>query len=173
LSNKPETDSDNIDNVDDFLNAFANTDFIEPVDDSDFDPAAIEAIDEESAKDQSSDTNIRVFCKDCGSVCSAKMWCLFNCDCGSSFYVGSFGVPQSWLRRLVTVEEAESENTHDGVHFGFSNAEWAALKARMVDGDEIWEFCSPPESWEFDAGEAGFALVRQGIGVDRIVTVMN
>ncbi len=57
--------------------------------------------------------------------------------------------------------------------FGFLNAKWEELKARMRTGDEIWTFRSPPESWQDLAGRAGVALVRSNKMIDAIVTVMN
>ncbi len=39
--------------------------------------------------------------------------------------------------------------------------------------DEIFEFSSSPESWNRLAGRAGVALVRDGIVIDIVVTVMN
>jgi hypothetical protein len=41
------------------------------------------------------------------------------------------------------------------------------------DGDEIWEFCSPAETWEKLRGRAGFVLVVSGIGLVHIGTLMN
>jgi hypothetical protein len=82
-------------------------------------------------------------------------------------------IPKSWLQRRRTVEEVESESAHDGVPFGCMNEKWSAIRLKMIDGDKIWEFCSSPESWQHLAGRAGFALVRRGIAVDCIVTVLN
>jgi len=47
------------------------------------------------------------------------------------------------------------------------------MLAQMEEGDELWEFRSPVESWEHLAGRAGIALVRQGEIINFIVTMMN
>jgi hypothetical protein len=46
--------------------------------------------------------------------------------------------------------------------FGFENARWEALKAAMREGDDLYAFCTSPESWRALAGAAGIALVRDG-----------
>src|SRR5438105_4131275 len=47
------------------------------------------------------------------------------------------------------------------------------LLSKMQDGDELWEFCSPPDSWAHMAGRAGIALVRGGNVLDSIVSMRN
>jgi hypothetical protein len=89
-------------------------------------------------------------------------------------------VYKAWLSRRLTVEEAEAEHAveHERlgpspVPFGFQNDRWKELLAGRAEGDELWEFCSPPESWQHRAGRTGIALVRDGEIIDSIVTVMN
>ncbi len=50
---------------------------------------------------------------------------------------------------------------------------WEAFKGKMIRGDELWEFSSPPETWHMLLGRAGIALVRKGKAIDWIVTAMN
>ena len=57
--------------------------------------------------------------------------------------------------------------------FGFLSGEWDALKNEMQPGDEIWRFSSPGKDWEDLAGRGGVALVRNGVPIKVIVTVMN
>lgn len=87
---------------------------------------------------------------------------------------------EDWLDTQVTVAEAEADNMvqddrlgPDPVPFGFDNDKWRGLMAQMQDGDELWEFVSPEESWKALAGRAGIALVRSGEVVESIVTMMN
>lgn len=93
-------------------------------------------------------------------------------------------IPSAWLQQKLSVAEAEAAYpgiTGDRVArfpdaakaFGFKNREWEELKALMVPGDEIWTFSSPPDSWRDLAGRAGVALVRNGVPIRIIVTVMN
>ena len=93
-------------------------------------------------------------------------------------------IPAAWLIKKVSVAEAEAD--HPGARderakqhpelarpFGALNAKWEALKADMRPNDELWTFSSPPRTWEDLAGRAGIALVRDGIPIEIIVTMLN
>jgi len=93
---------------------------------------------------------------------------------------GSDDLIISWLQEQTTVEQAKADNMvtdkqlgEKPVPFGFINDEWQELLARMQDGDELWEFESPPETWENLAGRKGIALIRECQVVASIVTLMN
>jgi hypothetical protein len=57
--------------------------------------------------------------------------------------------------------------------FMYGHARWEELKAKMLPGDELWDFRSDPRSWAALAGREGVALVRDGAIVDVIVTHMS
>lgn len=57
--------------------------------------------------------------------------------------------------------------------FGFMNREWEAIKARMQPGDELWECCTPIESWNEGMGSSWVELVRDGKPIASLVTKMN
>jgi hypothetical protein len=85
-----------------------------------------------------------------------------------------------WLTRRLTVEEAEEAHAvsderlgPDPVPFGFLNGRWRALLEGREEGDELWEFRSPPETWEALAGREGIALVRGGEIVDVLTTRLS
>ncbi len=87
---------------------------------------------------------------------------------------------KEWLRKLVTVAEAEAANMVQidklgpkPIPFGFINDRWRALLSKLQEGDELWEFRSPPDSWANMAGRAGIALIRDGNVLDWIVSRMN
>lgn len=80
---------------------------------------------------------------------------------------------QQWLQRQANVKELEDEFAVDGVPFGYCNAEWKALLAKMQPGDELWTFSSPREDWERLTGWEGIALVRGGEVVGLLCTGMN
>ncbi len=89
-------------------------------------------------------------------------------------------IPPDWSRRRVTVEEAERANLVKNdrlgmapIPFGSNHAAWKALLDQMVDGDELWEFCSPPESWRHHAGSELIALVRSDQIVAAILTRLS
>ena len=50
---------------------------------------------------------------------------------------------------------------------------WAQFKSQMKPGDELWEFCSSPETWRMYMGRAGIALVRKGKIMASLVTKLN
>ncbi len=79
----------------------------------------------------------------------------------------------SWLDRRLTIAEAEAENTHNGIAFGFMNGDWEKLKSQMLEGDELWSFASSMESWRHLAGRAGIVLLREGVEIACLVTRMN
>jgi hypothetical protein len=84
-----------------------------------------------------------------------------------------------WLKRKLTVEEAEKEystvidRAGNAVPFGFCNKEWKDLLSEMQLGDELWEFRSPQESWKGLCGRAGICLVRDRQVIAWLVTEMN
>lgn len=87
---------------------------------------------------------------------------------------------RDWLTKRLTVQEIETKYSvrddrlgPNPVPFGFLNDRWQDLLAPMQPGDEIWEFSSPPETWQRLSGRAGLALVRNGEIVDTLTTAMN
>ena len=87
---------------------------------------------------------------------------------------------KDWLQRRVTVQEAERQNMilddrlgAEAVPFGFMNEKWKAFIAQMVEGDELWEFTSPADTWQNLCGRQGIAIVRNGEVLSSLVTEMN
>jgi hypothetical protein len=50
---------------------------------------------------------------------------------------------------------------------------WSSFRSKIQDGDEIWQYCSDCQSWDFLAGRAGYKITRGGKIVDGILTRMN
>lgn len=89
-------------------------------------------------------------------------------------------INKDWLQRKVTRLEAEEKHlVYDarlgskGVPFGLIYDRWEMLVAHMIAGDELWEFRSHKGTWRRRSGREGIALVRNGLVVDAIVTLMN
>ena len=87
---------------------------------------------------------------------------------------------KEWLTRKTNVEDCEREHVvrneqlgADPIPFGFINQEWLALKSQIQEGDELWEFSSPPEDWKHFRGRGGICIVRRGEIVGSIVIVEN
>lgn len=49
----------------------------------------------------------------------------------------------------------------------------AGVLARLREGDELWWYQTPPETWEMLCGREGLALVRDGKIIDFIFTAIN
>jgi hypothetical protein len=120
----------------------------------------------------------------------ALLWCALLGFCAAAPAPAAIAdeaspaIPAAWLQVKVTVAEAEA--AHPGIKddraasspdaakpFGFQHRAWEELKAQMLPGDEIWTFSSPPDYWQHFAGRAGIALVRKGVPIRTIVTLMN
>jgi hypothetical protein len=67
--------------------------------------------------------------------------------------------PLEWLRTTVDLTAVE-----DGEEL---------FRVRMLEGDEIWEFSSPPSHWRQMRGRSGFVLLREGRRVFHLITKMN
>lgn len=87
---------------------------------------------------------------------------------------------KEWLVKKVSVTEAESVHLckidrlgPDPIPFGFQNKEWNRFICKMKDGDELWEFNSPPQSWPNMWGRAGYSIVKNGEIIDYFLTLMS
>lgn len=88
----------------------------------------------------------------------------------------------SWLRKKMTVAEAEAEHmvsladedgTRREVPFGYCNRDWMELVTAMQEGDELWSYSSSDESWANLAGRMGLVLLRDGEVIESVLTAMN
>jgi hypothetical protein len=82
-----------------------------------------------------------------------------------------------WLGNEISREYAEAANmvTVDGddVPFGCNNQQWQTILRIMEQGDRLYEFRSPEESWEDFAGVEGVALVRNKEIVADLAILLN
>jgi hypothetical protein len=46
---------------------------------------------------------------------------------------------------------------------------WDLIKGVVQPGDQLWTFCSPPESWKQGCGRAGYAIVRDNLLADGLL----
>jgi len=53
------------------------------------------------------------------------------------------------------------------------DSNWKPFIAQMLPGDELWRFRSPSRTWRLKVGRAGYAIVRNGVIVHSLVTVLN
>ena len=93
---------------------------------------------------------------------------------------------KDWLIKRITVEELEAamlKNEQPKENTGalslapldnITNTDaWKKMKASLIEGDEIWEFCSPGESWARMMGTTGICVIRNDEVIMDIVTTMN
>jgi hypothetical protein len=84
-----------------------------------------------------------------------------------------------WLIGKTTVEVVEEKYFKEMELYAHSeqanklNPRWGSFKAQIEPGDELWEYCSPMESWEARCGRAGFAILRDGKVVASYLRMMN
>lgn len=83
----------------------------------------------------------------------------------------------SWLGDETTVEAAEAANMArvDGrlVPFGNNNSQWMIILQLLQQGDRLYEFRSPDETWAEFNGKEGIALVRNGAIVADLVKLLD
>ena len=87
---------------------------------------------------------------------------------------------KGWLRRKTTLEEYQERRLDVGgrlgpasVTFDYQSRRWLDFKRQIQEGDELWEFRSPFQTWLHLRGRQGICIVRDGEIIDSIVTVLN
>lgn len=93
-----------------------------------------------------------------GSPCDQDKSCL-TCYCY---------IKKEFLIAIVSVSDVERRNA-----WFTDDPEWRELKKNIRRGDELWEFCSPIETWRCLSGRQGFVLLRNGKAVFYILTREN
>lgn len=97
--------------------------------------------------------------------------------------------PEEWLKARVAPSEIEA-----GLSLPFKDGnpvvvtdglvetpgttvpmdrDWHRITLRMVPGDELWTYSSPPEYWQGLAGRMGVALIRNGRPIGHVTSMMN
>ncbi len=47
------------------------------------------------------------------------------------------------------------------------------FRAKIQEGDELWEFCTAKHTWDNFAGRAGYLITRDGETVATLLTALN
>lgn len=55
----------------------------------------------------------------------------------------------------------------------WATEKWKPFVADLSDGDEVWRFSSPPETWNQFCGCAGYAVVRDGEIIRTLTTMVS
>src|SRR5436190_581776 len=99
-------------------------------------------------------------------------------------------IPHQWLRKRGT--RAEFERAHlertaalfnlpfekvakkfGDRPFGERNDGWVRFVQQLAEGDELWFFSSPADTFVRKCGCVGYAIVRDGIVRDTLITLMT
>jgi hypothetical protein len=87
---------------------------------------------------------------------------------------------KKWLKKKLTIEECEKQLLAQIKELGeapfpdiFEYPEWLKFKSQIQEGDELWVFSSSSDAWESLCGSAGICIVRNGIIIDKYVTVVS
>jgi len=87
---------------------------------------------------------------------------------------------KSWLTYKITTKISDTEFQESGVKwndytdpFNLTSFRWDNLKKEMKDGDELWLFSSPDESWIMLSGRCGICIVRDGEIVRSELAIMS
>lgn len=93
--------------------------------------------------------------------------------------------PTDEVSSPLTIEEIEKQAMADllawqqqGLNtpkalFGYMNAHWVTMKSMFQPGDEIVKYSTDKLSWQGRHGERGFALMRSGCIINRLVTAQS
>jgi hypothetical protein len=73
--------------------------------------------------------------------------------------------PVTLIERLTVAQAADA--------LGGTAASWDALRAALRPGDQLWRFRSPEAAWRARCGRAGILLLRDGVAVHTMVTMLN
>ena len=87
--------------------------------------------------------------------------------------------PVDWLEEKIRLADLGCETGNAGF-VNDKSGDWtpyreafSRIALRMRDGDELWTFTSPPETWRRRMGRRGVTLVRQGKAIEHVVLEMN
>lgn len=91
--------------------------------------------------------------------------------------------PQIWWGQRMSLAEASEQYCGDGegsslkadgqVDVTRTGQQFRALMNRAGPGDELYSFCSPPETWSHLGGRDGMVLVRRGRPAAHVNLAMN
>lgn len=82
--------------------------------------------------------------------------------------------PRDWWEEKISLIECQHRF---GLDRETISARWLESTNEFLgwfrEGDELWTFCSPAETWQRLAGRKGVVLVVEGVSLVHIVTIMN
>lgn len=78
-------------------------------------------------------------------------------------------IPNEWLTQRVENRPIAQHRDLAPMAALRVRREWEKLKARAGEGDELWAFANPSNTWKRLGRHTGYALVRDGKIVQSVV----
>lgn len=85
-------------------------------------------------------------------------------------------VPDNWLIEMTSIEKLKADHRLQELPKTFREdyvREVENLASEMIEGDEIWKYSSPSETWIAKCGSSGLAIRRNGKVVFARQLMMN
>ncbi len=81
-----------------------------------------------------------------------------------------------WLQNKIPAAEVEArmeQQRGDQPLSAWWQQKWSEFQSQAQPEDELWEYTTPRPYWDAGFGQAGYALIRSGALVTRLVRKFN
>lgn len=82
-------------------------------------------------------------------------------------------IPAEWLTQRVENRPISQHRDLPPMPALRIRREWEKLKAQAVEGDEVWAFANPSNTWKKLGKHTGYAIVRKGKIVQHVVVTSD
>jgi hypothetical protein len=82
-------------------------------------------------------------------------------------------IPSEWLTQRVENKPISTHRDLPAMPALRIRREWEKLKAQAVEGDELWAFANPSNTWKKLGKHTGYAIVRKGKIVQSVVVTSD
>ncbi len=82
-------------------------------------------------------------------------------------------IPSEWLTQRVENKPISAHRDLPAMPALRIRREWEKLKAQAVEGDELWAFANPSNTWKKLGKHTGYAIVRKGKIVQSVVVTSD
>ena len=82
-------------------------------------------------------------------------------------------IPIEWLTQRVANAPTSYHPNRSPMAALRTRAAWQKLQRHAIEGDELWAFSNPSNSWKKQGKHTGYALVRDGRIVESTVVTWD
>lgn len=82
-------------------------------------------------------------------------------------------IPKEWLTQRVENRPVSAHRDLPPMPALRIRREWEKLKAQAGEGDEVWAFANPSNTWKKLGKHTGYAIVRNGKIVQSVVVTSD